>query len=212
MTSRQPGVTPPGKGGQRGEGASLESALTAQDWLMRLLPLVLLIVAGLAGLRGAAGTPRWDGPLHQDALVVGVALEVVILILFVILLVRRTRGSQEATAVKLRGVLMTVLGAGALGAVVLALFSLNLHVTGQGRTPLPQTEGGGAGTAPRTGSDTWPLVRKFFDYLEANAEEYGQVPLLEAPARRTSRPRRGPCRLSSAEAPLTPSSRSFPPP
>jgi len=133
MTSRQPGVTPPGEGGERGEGAPMESALTAQDWLMRLLPLVLLIVAGLAGLRGAAGAPRWDGPLHQDAVVVSVALEVVIVILFVILLLRRSRGSQEATAVKLRGVLMTVLGAGALGAVVLALFSLNLHVTGQGR-------------------------------------------------------------------------------
>jgi hypothetical protein len=137
MTSRQPGVTPPGEGSERGEGASAEPALTAQDWLMRLLPLVLLIVVGLAGLRGAAGAPRWDGPLHQDAVVVRVALEVVIVILFVILLLRRSRGSQEATAVKLRGVLMTVLGAGALGAVVLALFSLNLHVTGQGRTPTP---------------------------------------------------------------------------
>src|ERR1700730_11326446 len=138
MTSRQPGGMPPDEGGQQegGDGDHV-AALTAQDWLMRLLPLVLLIVAGLAGLRGAAGTPRWDGPLHQDAVVVGVALEVVIVILFVILLLRRSRGSQEATAVKLRGVLMTVLGAGAAGAVVLALFSLNLHVTGQGRTPPP---------------------------------------------------------------------------
>src|SRR5439155_1144154 len=102
MTSRQPGVTPPGKGGQRGEGASLESALTAQDWLMRLLPLVLLIVAGLAGLRGAAGTPRWDGPLHQDALVVGVTLEVVIVILFVILLVRRSRGRPARSSRRIR--------------------------------------------------------------------------------------------------------------
>jgi hypothetical protein len=98
---------------------------------------VLLIVAGLAGLGGAVGNPRWDGPLHQDAPVVGVALGVVIVILFVILLLRRSRGSQEATAVKLRGVLMTVLGAGALGAAVLVLFGLNLHVSGQGRRPLP---------------------------------------------------------------------------
>jgi hypothetical protein len=30
---------------------------------------------------------------------------------------------------------------------------------------------------PKT--DTWPLVRKFFDYLEANAESYWQVPTLE---------------------------------
>ena len=98
---------------------------------------MLLIVAGLAGLRGAVGNPRWDGPLHQDAPVVGVALGVVIVILFVILLLRRSRGSQEATAVKLRGVLMTVLGAGALGAAVLVLFGLNLHVSGQGRRPPP---------------------------------------------------------------------------
>jgi hypothetical protein len=138
MTSRQPGGMLPDEGGQQqgGDGDHV-AALMVQDWLMRLLPLVLLIVAGLAGLRGAAGTPRWDGPLHQDAVVVGVALEVVIVILFVILLLRRSRGSQEATAVKLRGVLMTVLGAGAVAAVVLALFSLNLHVTGQGRTPPP---------------------------------------------------------------------------
>ena len=61
------------------------------------------------------------------------ALEVVIVTLFVILLVRRGRGSQEATAVKLRGVLMSVLGAAAVGAVVLVLFGLNLHVSGQGR-------------------------------------------------------------------------------
>jgi len=159
MTSRQPGVTPSGEGGERGEGASVESALTAQDWLMRLLPLVLLIVAGLAGLRGAAGTPRWDGPLHQDAVLVGGALEVVIVILFVILLLRRSRGSQEATAVKLRGVLLTVLGAGAVGAVVLVLFGLHLHVSGQERR-LPRA--GQQPTAipsslrPRSGSGAAP--------------------------------------------------------
>jgi hypothetical protein len=28
--------------------------------------------------------------------------------------------------------------------------------------------------------DVWPLMRKFFDYLEANAEEYGRVPTLDA--------------------------------
>src|SRR5689334_10412169 len=159
MTSRQPGVTPPGEGGERGEGASMESALTAQDWLMRLLPLVLLIVAGLAGLRGAAGTPRWDGPLHQDALVVGVALEVVIVILFVILLLRRRRGSQEATAVKLRGVLMTVLGAGAVGAVVLTLFGLHLHISGQERRPPPAGQHPTAipsSLRPRSGSGLAP--------------------------------------------------------
>jgi len=56
MTSRQPGATP-------------------QDWLLRLLPLTLLILVGLAGLRGTVGAPRWNGPLHRDAVAVGVVLE-----------------------------------------------------------------------------------------------------------------------------------------
>jgi len=52
MTSGRPGATP-------------------QDWLLRLLPLALLIILGLAGLRGVVATPRWNGPLHRDALVIG---------------------------------------------------------------------------------------------------------------------------------------------
>jgi hypothetical protein len=153
MTSRQPGVTPPGiaghaeapgesgepghaaepDGGERADGERAGTGLTAQDWLVRLLPVALLIVVGLAGLRGAVGTLHWDGPLHQDAAVVGVALEVVIVTLFVILLVRNGRGSQEPTAVKLRGVLFLVLGAGAIGAAVLMLAALNLKGLGSAR-------------------------------------------------------------------------------
>ena len=154
MTSRQPEITPPGiaghaavtgDGGGRGEGDAPEAALspepepaagaglTAQDWLVRLLPVVLLIVVGLAGLRGAVGALRWGGPLYQDAAGVGVVLEVVIATLFVILLVRHARGSQEPAAVKLRGVLMLVLGAGAIGAAVLMLAGLNLKGLRAGR-------------------------------------------------------------------------------
>ena len=124
MTSRQPEITPPGSAG---------AGLTAQDWLVRLLPVVLLIVVGLAGLRGAVGTLRWDGPLHQDAVVLGVVLEVVIVTLFVIVLVRNARGSQEPTAVKLRAVLLLVLGGGAIGAAVLMLAGLNLKGLGSAR-------------------------------------------------------------------------------
>src|SRR5512133_1846984 len=118
MTSRQPGAMPPGiaghaeapgeGSGKPGGGERAGTGLTAQDWLVGVLPVALLIVAGLAGLRGAVGTLRWDGPLHQDAAVVGVVLEVVIATLFAILLVRHGRGSQEPAAVKLRGVLLLV--------------------------------------------------------------------------------------------------------
>ena len=144
MTSRQPGAMPPGiaghaeapgAGGEPGGsgepgGGGRAAGLTAQDWLVRLLPVALLIVVGLAGLRGAVGALRWDGPLHQDAVVLGVVLEVVIVTLFVIVLVRHARGSQEPTAVKLRAVLLLVLGAGAIGAAVLMLAGLNLKGLG----------------------------------------------------------------------------------
>ena len=161
MTSREPETSSTETAEHAEPALTAKAALSAQDWLLRLLPLALLIVAGLAGLRGAVGSPRWDGPLHQDALAVGVALEAVIVTLFVILLVRRSRGSQEATAVKLRGVLMSVLGAAAVGAVVLTLFGVNLHVSGQARrlppaggrptaipSATPRTDRSSAGTAP----------------------------------------------------------------
>ena len=155
MTSRQPGTMPTGTTGSVGEpgggdadsgradggdagrgradGGDAEdgdagSALTAQDWLLRLLPLTLLIIAGLAGLRGAVGALGWDGPLRGHALVVGVVLEVVIVAMLVILLIRRRSGSQEQTAVKLRGVLVSVLGAGGIAAAVIVLTGLHLHL------------------------------------------------------------------------------------
>jgi hypothetical protein len=138
MTSRKPGVTPPDEDGEKpGGGERAGAGLTAQDWLLRLGPLALLIVAGLAGLRGAVGTPRWDGPLHRDPVAVGAVLEVLIVTMFVVLLLRLRRGSQEATAVKLRGVLLFVLGAGGIGAVVLVLVGLHLKAFGPGRRTLP---------------------------------------------------------------------------
>jgi Domain of unknown function (DUF4129) len=113
MTSRQPGATP-------------------QDWLLRLLPLTLLILVGLAGLRGTVGAPRWNGPLHRDAVAVGVVLEVLIVTMFVILLRRRSLGSQEITAIKLRAVLLVALGTGVIAAAVLMLVGLHL------RAPKPE--------------------------------------------------------------------------
>jgi len=124
MTSRQPGTTPPGK-----------PPLTAQDWLLRLLPLTLLIIAGLAGLRGAVGDLQWNGPLHRDALAVGVVLEVVIVTMLVVLLIRRRSGSQEATAVKLRGVLLAALAAGGVAIAVVTAAGLHLHVFTRVRRP-----------------------------------------------------------------------------
>ncbi len=120
MTSRQPGALPPGT--------------TGHYWL-RLLPLALLIILGLAGLRGAVATPRWDGPLHRDGVAVGIALEVVLLSLLLVTIRRTESGSQEAVARKLRGMLRVVLGAGAAAVAVATIVGLHLHLF----TPLPKT-------------------------------------------------------------------------
>ena len=124
MTSRQPGATP-------------------QDWLLRLLPLALLIILGLAGLRGAVATPRWDGPLHRDVVTVGIALEVVLLILLVITIRRTGSGSQEAVPHKLRSMLVLTLGAGAVAVAVATLVVLHLHLP----ISVPKTPGNPAPVA-----------------------------------------------------------------
>ena len=93
-----------------------------------MLPLALLIILGLAGLRGAVATPRWDGPLHRDGVAVGIALEVVLLILFLVTIRRTESGSQEAVPRKLRGMLLFALGAGAVAVAVATLVGLHLHL------------------------------------------------------------------------------------
>ena len=136
MTS-QPGTMPPGTTGHEGtQGGGSRPAL-AEQWLVRLLPLMLLIILGLAGLRGAVATPRWDGPLHRDGLVIGLALEVVLGALLVITIWRRSAGvdaqragatTVSAVAVKLRGVLIFVLTAGMIAVAVAMSFGLGLHL------------------------------------------------------------------------------------
>jgi hypothetical protein len=98
-----------------------------QQWV-RLLPLALLIVLGLAGLRGAVGTPRWDGPLHRDGLAVGLALEAVFAVLAALTLRRHRSAHQEPVARKLRVTLSFALGGGAAAVAVVTLLGLNLHL------------------------------------------------------------------------------------
>ena len=107
------------------------------------------------------GALQWNGPLHRDALVVGVVLEVVIVTMLVILLIRRRSGSQEATAVKLRGVLLYVLGAGGVAAAVLMVAGLHLHVFSQGTRPRAQKAPGArpsVSTRPRLGPGAAPHI------------------------------------------------------
>jgi len=117
-----------------------------------LLPLALLIILGLAGLRGAVATPRWDGPLHRDGVAAGIALEVVLLTLLLITIRRIESGSQEAVPRKLRGMLLFVLGAGAVAVAVATIVGLHLHLF----TPLSKTP---RRPAPPTATPSPPALR-----------------------------------------------------
>ncbi len=101
--------------------------MKGQQWV-RLLPLALLIVLGLAGLRGAVGTPRWDGPLHRDGLAVGLALEVVFVVLLELTRRRWRSARQDLVAHKLQVTLFSVLGIGMAAVAVVTLLGLNLHL------------------------------------------------------------------------------------
>jgi len=155
MTSRQPGTIPPGTTGGTGmldDG----SRPGGQRWPLQVLPLALLILPGLAGLRGVAPAPRWNGPLHRDYWAVGGALEVVLGILLVLTLRRRSAYRHQrafaaaqrasgragpvapvnAVAVKLCAVLTFLLGAGMAAVVVLVLGASHLF-TVKNRVVLP---------------------------------------------------------------------------
>ena len=113
--------------------------MTARQQLARLLPLALVVVLAIAGLRGALAGPRWNGPLRAEGVAIGVILEVVLGVLLVITIRRdfaATRAAEgrafdDADQVRvpdaLRFVLRWVLALGmlAIGAVLIA--SLHLH-------------------------------------------------------------------------------------
>jgi len=110
--------------------------------LARLVPLALLVVLAVAGLRGVVPAPRWDGPLRAYGVAIGLALEVLLAVLLVITL-RRDHAARRAAAKRphaqsdlddeieapaaLRFVLRWLIPAGmvAIGAVLIS--NLHLH-------------------------------------------------------------------------------------
>jgi hypothetical protein len=73
--------------------------MTTRQQIARLLPLVLLVVLIIAGLRGTVPTPRWTGPLRADGVAIGIALEVVFCVL--LLVVRRREAAARRAAEQL---------------------------------------------------------------------------------------------------------------
>ncbi len=70
--------------------------MTARQQIARLLPLALLVVLVIVGLRGTVAAPRWDGPLKADGVAIGSALEVVLGVLLLIVMVREVAARRAA--------------------------------------------------------------------------------------------------------------------
>jgi hypothetical protein len=115
LTSRQPGK-PGGVPGQ---------------WQL-VLPLTLLIILGLAGLRGVVVKPRWNGPLHQDGVAIGIALEAVLVALLTITFRRRAAAARaqtyNAVAAKLREILILAIITAMIGVVIAVVLGLHLYL------------------------------------------------------------------------------------
>jgi hypothetical protein len=145
--------------------------MTARQQIARLLPLVLLVVLVIAGLRGAVPAPRWNGPLKADGVAIGIALEVIFCALLVLVrtreaAARRVAGSgpyvpaaeQDIEPPRaLRFTLTSVLTACILGIAAVLLTDLHLHFfvkpaklppqsTLKPPVPPPHKSGGGGGS------------------------------------------------------------------
>lgn len=101
---------------------------------MRVVPVVLLVLLAMAGLRGALARPRWNGPLRGAGIGIGVALMVLLVTLLVITWRRHRAAPVDSTraemdvAVKLRIVLLGVLGLGTVSVIAGLLFAAHLHL------------------------------------------------------------------------------------
>jgi uncharacterized protein DUF4129 len=149
MTSRQPEAMPPGTTGHaaipggggprddRGTAGARHRLVSTPRWPVLVLPLTLMIIVALTGLRGELTGLRWDGPLHGDPVPVGIALEVVLGIMLAITTWRYVIGAHAGTveaapasavAVKLRRVLVFVLSVGMIAVAAIILVGLPHHL------------------------------------------------------------------------------------
>jgi hypothetical protein len=168
-------------------GQQLARPQPARPQLARLLPLALLIVLAIAGLRGAVAAPEWNGPLKTDGIAIGLAMEVVFGVLLLITLrrdrlIRRTRENTPVSATvgdmstdvpaALRFVLRYVLAAGMLVVAAVLLTSLHLHFFASSHPPtLPRrllpTKLPTLRTGPSGGGSHLPIATILYGLLVA---------------------------------------------
>jgi len=70
--------------------------MTGRQLFARLLPVALLVVLVIVGLRGAVASPRWNGSLRASGVAIGLTLEVVLGVLLVITLRREAAARRAA--------------------------------------------------------------------------------------------------------------------
>ena len=122
--------------------------MTARQQIARLLPLVLLVILVVAGLRGEVSAPRWNGPLKADGVAIGLALEVILGALLIVTLrrdaaarrvaERRPYTGEDADVeppAALRFALKWLLGACMVAVAVVLISDLHLHFLTKGRPP-----------------------------------------------------------------------------
>src|SRR3984885_11303604 len=76
--------------------ARSRTPMTARQQIARLLPLGLLVVLVIAGLRGAVPAPGWNGPLRAYGIAIGIALEVLCGVALIVLRRRETAARRAA--------------------------------------------------------------------------------------------------------------------
>ena len=182
--SSQPGTT--GRAGTPGDTGGPHNDRTPegaprrafdQAWPL-VLPLALLIILGLAGLRGTVAAPKWSGSVRHDGVAVGLALEVILGVLLLLTYRRRSRAVRATmlsdvpvndVAAKLRGVLIFVLGGGMIAVAVAIIESLHVHVRVAKASPLtfpPQTRNTiKPYHAPRSSPFHFPLAVSLYGLL-----------------------------------------------
>jgi len=125
--------------------------MTARQQIARLLPLGLLVLLVIAGLRGTVPAPGWNGPLRSYGTAIGIGLEVLCGALLIVIRVRATAARRAAErrpftgeqdiepADALRYTLRYVLGLSMIAIAVVLITNLHLHFfTARGNLHPPQ--------------------------------------------------------------------------
>jgi hypothetical protein len=125
--------------------------MTARQQIARLLPLALLVVLVIAGLRGAVPGPGWTGPLRAYGIPIGIALEVLFGALLITVRRRETAARRAAESrpytgeerdieppEALRFTLKYVLGMCMLAIGAVLISDLHLHFFTSPKVTLPQ--------------------------------------------------------------------------